>query len=83
MRRLVVLPAPLGPRKPVTRPGSTVKLRSETASTEPKRFVAPANSMGTPVGMELLTSGFSQPRVWRGWQGRDFASAASIYVCPE
>src|ERR671911_721454 len=36
MRRVVVLPAPLGPRKPVTEPGSTVKLRSSTARTWPK-----------------------------------------------
>jgi hypothetical protein len=32
MRMVVVLPAPLGPRKPSTSPGSTVKLRSSTAS---------------------------------------------------
>jgi hypothetical protein len=36
MRRIVVdLPEPLGPRKPVTTPGSTVKLRSSTARFEP------------------------------------------------
>ena len=32
IRSVVVLPAPLGPRKPVTRPGSTVKLRLRTAT---------------------------------------------------
>jgi hypothetical protein len=31
----VVLPAPFGPRKPVTTPGQTVKLRSLTARVEP------------------------------------------------
>jgi len=40
IRRVVVLPAPLGPRKPVTEPGSTVKLRFCTAVTGPNRFVS-------------------------------------------
>jgi hypothetical protein len=35
----VVLPAPLGPRNPVTRPGLTVKLRPSTASVAPYRLV--------------------------------------------
>jgi len=36
IRRIVVdLPAPLGPRKPVTIPGFTWKLRSSTASLSP------------------------------------------------
>src|SRR4051794_13694611 len=47
MRRVVVLPAPLGPRKPVTEPGSTVKLRSSTARTAPKVLVRPATSTRT------------------------------------
>ncbi len=33
IRRVVVLPAPFGPRKPVTRPGATVNDRSSTART--------------------------------------------------
>ena len=36
IRRVVVLPEPLGPRKPVTRPAATSKLRSSTARTAPK-----------------------------------------------
>src|SRR3984885_477888 len=48
MRSVVVLPDPLGPRKPVTRPGSTVKPRSSTATTDPKCFERPVNSMGSP-----------------------------------
>ena len=36
---VVVLPAPLGPRKPVTFPSLTVKLRSSTARTDPNRLV--------------------------------------------
>src|SRR5271155_2110978 len=48
MRRVVVLPDPLGPRKPVTRPGSTVNDRLSTASTGPKCFESPLISMGSP-----------------------------------
>ena len=36
---VVVLPAPLGPRNPVTTPGLTEKLRSSTATIAPNRFV--------------------------------------------
>ena len=40
MQRIVVLlPDPFGPRKPVTRPGWTSKLRSSTATVFPNRFV--------------------------------------------
>ena len=35
IRIVVDLPAPFGPRKPVTLPGSTSKLRSSTATTSP------------------------------------------------
>jgi hypothetical protein len=35
MRIVVDLPAPFGPRKPVTLPGSTSKLRSSTARVAP------------------------------------------------
>jgi hypothetical protein len=35
IRIVVDLPAPLGPRKPVTRPGSTVKLMPSTAVFAP------------------------------------------------
>ena len=41
MRMVVDLPEPLGPRKPVTTPGETVKLRSSTATVFPYRFVSP------------------------------------------
>jgi len=36
IRNVVVLPAPFGPRNPVTRPGCTVNDRSSTACTGPK-----------------------------------------------
>ena len=48
MRRVVVLPAPLGPRKPVTSPGSTANDTSVTARTGPKRLVSPTASTRTP-----------------------------------
>src|SRR5699024_67295 len=35
IRIVVDLPAPLGPRKPVTMPGLTVKVKSSTATVEP------------------------------------------------
>src|SRR5690348_5521437 len=47
VRRVVVLPAPLGPRKPVIEPGSTVKLRLSTARTAPKVLVSPCSSTRT------------------------------------
>jgi hypothetical protein len=42
---VVDLPDPLGPRKPVTIPGRTVKLRSRTAVVEPYRLVMPVTSI--------------------------------------
>ena len=50
MRRVVVLPAPLGPRKPVTRPGTTVNETSWTATTEPNLLVRPRTSIAPPAG---------------------------------
>src|SRR6476619_2978277 len=54
IRRVVVLPAPFGPRKPVIRPGSTSKLRSSTATKEPKRLVSPRISIFAPVAVAVL-----------------------------
>src|SRR5690349_23152375 len=44
-RIVVVLPAPFGPRKPVTRPGSMPNVRSSTATLSPYRFVSPRTSI--------------------------------------
>ena len=49
IRRVVVLPDPLGPRNPVTDPGSTVNVRSRTASTGPKLLLSPSTVI-RPVG---------------------------------
>src|SRR5690606_7208212 len=56
MRSEVVLPAPLGPRKPVTTPGSIRAEKSETAVTAPKRLVTRENSSTCPSGMPNLSS---------------------------
>ena len=49
MHRIVVLlPDPLGPRKPVTRPGWTSKLRSSTATVLPNRLVSLRTSITGP-----------------------------------
>ena len=59
-RRVVVLPAPFGPRNPVTRPGSTVKLRSSTAVTCPNCLLSPEISMGMPLFMRSPHVGASR-----------------------
>src|SRR4051812_47481136 len=51
-RIVVVLPAPFGPRKPVTMPGSTEKVRSSTARVVPNTLVSPDNSI-----IEAMMSG--------------------------
>ena len=48
-RIVVVLPEPLGPRKPVTRPGSTVTVRSSTASRVRYCLVSPSSSITRPA----------------------------------
>src|SRR6476660_4423169 len=76
MRRVVVLPLPLGPRKPVTRPGSTSKSRWSTAENEQNRFVRPRTSMcpvnsGRPCTTVLPPSaqvGATAPAVMRPTQ---------------
>ena len=46
MHRMVVLfPEPFGPRKPVTRPGWTSKLRLPTATFCPNRLVSPCTEI--------------------------------------
>src|SRR6056297_29553 len=46
MRIVVDLPAPLGPRKPTTRPAGSSKLMSSTATWSPKRLVRPRTTTG-------------------------------------
>jgi hypothetical protein len=44
MRSVVVLPAPLGPRKPVMSPRRALQVTFFTASLPPKLFVSPSSS---------------------------------------
>src|SRR5215475_5832530 len=46
----VVLPAPFGPRKPVTAPARTANDRSSTARIAPKRFDSPSATIGAATG---------------------------------
>ena len=56
---VVVLPAPLGPKKPSISPRCAVKERSETAVCVPKRFVRLRTSInvGPPANILLVGSG--------------------------
>lgn len=46
---VVDLPAPFGPTKPITRPGSTMKVMPSRARVGPKRLRGPATSIACPV----------------------------------
>src|SRR5947209_19623070 len=46
-RMVVVLPEPLGPRKPKTEPAGTARSMPSTAATAPKRLVRPSVSMAS------------------------------------
>ena len=61
MRRVVVFPAPLGPRKPVTRPGWTVKSSPRTAATLPKFLTSPRTSIVSPRGEVVAVIGDTLP----------------------
>ena len=59
MRSVVVLPAPLGPRKPVTVPVPSSRVTLSTAVTAPKRLVSPFSSMAAmglllPIGSAVI-----------------------------
>jgi len=45
IRKVVVFPAPFGPRNPVTRPGSTVNDKSSTALTPRYSLLSPQTSI--------------------------------------
>src|SRR5882724_7255327 len=75
-RIVVVLPAPVGPRKPVTFPGWTAKLSPSTAVTGPKRLVSPLTSMTTALteGRRCSRSGGADcAGACSGWTGSDGA----------
>ena len=47
-RMAVVFPAPLGPRKPVSRPGRTVNVQPSKAASDPNRLITWSNSSTVP-----------------------------------
>src|ERR1700677_1026864 len=81
MRSVVVLPEPLGPRKPVTRPGATLKERSSTATTGPKCLVRPLISIGSPrvVGPLLIEGDPSATRSGVGFTPRRRCAAGTSW----
>src|SRR6201747_2374184 len=82
MRRVVVLPAPFGPRKPVIDPGFRANERSDTAARAPKflvtarnvtgsaTFVAPAPDEGACLLMNWTLMGISVRPGGHGGQGQ-------------
>jgi hypothetical protein len=77
MRSVVVFPAPFGPRKPVTLPAATSKLRRPTACTDPKLcLVEPDNGLD-PDGIRWLR-GFL-----RGLAGQGRTVLVSSHVLAE
>src|SRR3569832_1642686 len=50
IRKVVVLPEPFGPRKPVMRPSSTLMVRSLTTRLSPKLLFRPSTSMARRLG---------------------------------
>ncbi len=51
-RKVVVLPAPFGPRNPKTSPARTLSVSPSTPTTAPYILVSPLSSMAYPVPME-------------------------------
>src|SRR5579859_127155 len=68
MRTVVVLPAPLGPSRPKISPSPTVKFRSRTASTAPKRLPRPCTSIIDPPSGAWWVA---RPRTVAGQAGQD------------
>src|SRR5882757_3696277 len=84
IRIVVDLPAPFGPRKPVTTPGRTVKVRWSTAVLSPYRLVSPCNSImgarlarhgGTPDPDKVLRGGGSANSLRTGADPPDLRSS--------
>src|SRR5215475_13390445 len=68
MRKVVVFPAPLGPRKPVTRPGSTTNDRLSTALTRLYCLVRPETTI-CPSDIDLLPCGGASTLLAAGLAG--------------
>src|SRR5712691_8986859 len=62
MRRMVVFPQPLGPRREKNSPSSTWKLTWLTASREPNRFVTSLNATPATLGLPPFGWTLSVPK---------------------
>src|SRR5258708_4618114 len=82
---VVDLPAPLGPRKPVTRPGWTTNSRPSTASLSPYRLLRFSTSiigaLRRYAGVSGTTNATNQPRSWAS-AGRPQPAAATYAARP-
>src|ERR1700744_2646500 len=73
---VVDLPAPFGPRNPMTSPLPTDRLKSATAVTGPKRLVSPSISIMDMAGRRKKhvfsreISPLPQPAIRYGWEMR-------------
>ena len=65
-RIAVVLPAPLGPRKPATSPAGTSKDRSSRAMMLPKLLRSPSSSSRSPTSAGYLPTGIPMPAAATG-----------------
>ena len=68
---VVDLPAPLGPTKPVTLPGMTVKVMPSRASGRPNRLRTPVTSM-------LASLTWSTVLLRRGWRSNELYDMAGV-----
>jgi hypothetical protein len=78
IRIVVDLPAPFGPRNPVTTPGSTTKLSWSTAVLSPYRLVRPSISiMSRPFSSVVTDVGDATQRAARGHLSPDHTFPAA------
>ena len=66
---MVVLPAPFGPRKPITSPAATFSVTSCTATVVPKCFVSEVRAKGVAdmaLNLPVTASEIIRPEHYRG-----------------
>src|SRR3954468_22495296 len=73
-RSVVVLPAPFGPRNPVTTPGRTENVRSSSAVTAPNLLVRPTTSIRCPTCTMGTNLALTCQRVDRPWPSDDLTT---------
>src|SRR5512140_1046062 len=82
-RRAVVLPAPFGPRKPVTAPPGASKLRPSTAFTVPNRLLRAWNVMFVISTSSQAETGLARPGPVLPLYERVFMNVRSQYGLDE